>query len=483
MTDPKRPFRLGRDGRRSGGREPLRQPPMGTAPSFTPSGPQPDSPDFAIRRQSERFASGLVPTSHNPDLPALKPMGLASISRRPFLKSMAQMLFVVPAVWSAKRGTCSITLTMYILEGGGWPQITARLWMLWSELVTGRHQMEQGAVTVTGSNTVNVSFNSDCSNLAVSRSIGFSVQESSRVPFDTGWLFRSGSFDTLPTGPIEIVIAGPRDIPGSELPGMLPATPFDVDPNDPDTKVTAFAATLAQGGIDFTATGTTKKTGVVVGFRYTGRLVLFPSADVAAAETEAIGVTVSNPVMVFLPGPSVTSAIEAELMNLLRVFIMHEVGPQIRTGIENRVNAGIIASMSREFPGGVWPPGVILSVRAVAITPTYVRVVGALGAFGGVWNKFPPITASGPTGGGSGFGCFIATAVHGMNSREVTVLRAFRDRCLSPNPTGRKLVALYEQLSPNIAALISTRPFLKSVVRVLVVAPAVWIARRRLGRR
>lgn len=119
------------------------------------------------------------------------------------------------------------------------------------------------------------------------------------------------------------------------------------------------------------------------------------------------------------------------------------------------------------------PAGVILSVRAVNVNSSRIFVVPALGAFGGVLSKLPQTTNTSPQ-------CFIATTLHGPDSHEVIILRAFRDRCLSTSPIGRQLVRLYERVSPGAAAFISSRPFLKSVTRALVVSPALWLAKRSL---
>lgn len=86
-------------------------------------------------------------------------------------------------------------------------------------------------------------------------------------------------------------------------------------------------------------------------------------------------------------------------------------------------------------------------------------------------SKLPTVN---PTPGTSK--CFIATAVYGDDSMEVQILRIFRDMYLLTNKTGRKIIALYELLSPNLAAFISDKPILKLLTRALVVRPFVWIA-------
>ena len=76
-------------------------------------------------------------------------------------------------------------------------------------------------------------------------------------------------------------------------------------------------------------------------------------------------------------------------------------------------------------------------------------------------------------GGGSGSGCFIATAAYGspMDAR-IEVLRRFRDQWLMPHEPGRHLVATYYRFSPPVADFIASRPPLRLLVRVLL-APLI----------
>jgi hypothetical protein len=256
---------------------------------------------------------------------------------------------------------------------------------------------------------------------------------------------------------------------------MLPAMPFTADAGT-TTVITAMTTTLAAGGIDFVATGTTHATGVIIAFTYTGQLVLSPSGDVRGAADEAINVGIANPVITFAPGPSVLSAIEASLLNFLRVFVMHEVQPKLRQTLENRVNAEIVAGVGKALPtGGSLPAGVILSIRSVKTTADpggTLEVRGALGAFGGVISKLPPIVVP----PGSTKPCFVATAVYGAGSPEVQFLRSFRDGVLVNYFAGKKFVSLYEIISPRLADFISNKPNLKGLARTLVVKPGVWLA-------
>jgi hypothetical protein len=66
-------------------------------------------------------------------------------------------------------------------------------------------------------------------------------------------------------------------------------------------------------------------------------------------------------------------------------------------------------------------------------------------------------------------GCFIATAAYGTSMEaHVVSLRAFRDHVLLGSAPGRWLVATYYRLSPPIADWISTRPWARCAVRLML---------------
>jgi len=70
--------------------------------------------------------------------------------------------------------------------------------------------------------------------------------------------------------------------------------------------------------------------------------------------------------------------------------------------------------------------------------------------------------------------CFIATACYGdINAPEVLILRQFRDSKLLINKVGRILVAIYYQLSPPFARLISKSERLKIYTRKILLGPIV----------
>jgi uncharacterized repeat protein (TIGR02543 family) len=79
---------------------------------------------------------------------------------------------------------------------------------------------------------------------------------------------------------------------------------------------------------------------------------------------------------------------------------------------------------------------------------------------------------------GGGGVCFIATAAYGSPTAEqLDVLRAFRDGVLLESAAGSQFVDLYYRLSPPIADFISGNSFLRTLVRELLVDPAVWVVR------
>ncbi|MGD9036613.1 MAG: hypothetical protein PVF10_08655 [Syntrophobacterales bacterium] len=62
--------------------------------------------------------------------------------------------------------------------------------------------------------------------------------------------------------------------------------------------------------------------------------------------------------------------------------------------------------------------------------------------------------------------CFIATAAYDTAmTKEIQILRRFRDECLLTNPAGQGLVDIYYTISPPIADFITGHSSLKLVVR------------------
>jgi len=79
-------------------------------------------------------------------------------------------------------------------------------------------------------------------------------------------------------------------------------------------------------------------------------------------------------------------------------------------------------------------------------------------------------------GGGTGGGCFIATAAYGTpTAKQLDVLRAFRDDVLLKSAVGSRLVDFYYKVSPPIANFISEHNFVRTLVRELLVDPIVRV--------
>jgi hypothetical protein len=81
-------------------------------------------------------------------------------------------------------------------------------------------------------------------------------------------------------------------------------------------------------------------------------------------------------------------------------------------------------------------------------------------------------------GGGSGGGCFIATAAFGSPmANYVMILRQFRDKILLPNILGRAAVVFYYKHSPPYADYIAAHDNLRRLVRwsLLPIVGLCWM--------
>jgi hypothetical protein len=72
--------------------------------------------------------------------------------------------------------------------------------------------------------------------------------------------------------------------------------------------------------------------------------------------------------------------------------------------------------------------------------------------------------------------CFVATAAYGTDTaEEINLLREFRDMVLLASGPGTGLVALYYEVSPPIAEVISRHDILRTVVRAGFIDPIVAV--------
>jgi len=85
---------------------------------------------------------------------------------------------------------------------------------------------------------------------------------------------------------------------------------------------------------------------------------------------------------------------------------------------------------------------------------------------------FPEITITIPQ-------CFIATAAYGSpTAEELDTLRAFRDKVLLQSEAGTAIVKFYYQVSPPAAAYIASHEEVRTVVRELLLDPAVNVLKQ-----
>lgn len=76
----------------------------------------------------------------------------------------------------------------------------------------------------------------------------------------------------------------------------------------------------------------------------------------------------------------------------------------------------------------------------------------------------------------SGPGCFVATAVYGVESGMVQWLRTYRDHALSTSGFGRRFIRWYYRMGPGLAATVSRHRSLIWFFRVVVTILAAFAA-------
>jgi hypothetical protein len=71
-------------------------------------------------------------------------------------------------------------------------------------------------------------------------------------------------------------------------------------------------------------------------------------------------------------------------------------------------------------------------------------------------------------------GCFIATACYGdYDAPEVIVLRKYRDEILQQTVGGRTFIKMYYSISPTFAKVIHQSPYLKHIIRQILLKPLI----------
>jgi hypothetical protein len=363
---------------------------------------------------------------------------------------------------------------------GGFPQQAVRLWFVLTKAggpTEVDNQQEADRLIQpdsTGPATRTFTSLRDLTPPAPHWDFALSIQDNPGVASDEGWIFRSGRFVALPVDSIEVILAPEEFLNQANIDAGLPSVPLVSG----TTTITSIAAMITRTGLALTATGTDSRASGVT-FTYTATLNLFPNSSISETD-EPLNIGLAGPSLSFAGG-GIGGQIIASVLNVVSGIILRDVSPRIRNTLKTRINSSIISTVASRLarqPTTSLPPGVIMSLRRVRFitrpttsgTEPVVAILGAVGAFGGVLNKFPP-----PPGGRI---CFIATAAAGSNALEVQILSEFRDNHLLQNQVGRMIVRVYEFLSPPLARTIVRSMFARNITRRLIVEPAAFLVQQ-----
>jgi hypothetical protein len=306
------------------------------------------------------------------------------------------------------------------------------------------------------------------------------IQEIPRIANGTGWLFRSGGFTAdPPTDPIEVILAPEQFVTHADIVNGIGTLPITAG----STTITAVTASIVGQNIMLAAKGTDTSLPPTVTFDYSALMELF--ANDAVLDTGPFTLKLINPALSFSAGGP-GHGFEVALLNAVSGIIENRVTPRIKQVLTERINDGVLTSvatrLNRNNPMSM-PPGVILSIRNIraASNPAdslpAIGVLAALGAFGGVLNKFPALTTS------SGTTCFVVTASAGPHSMEVMILTAWREQFLRPYRMGRFIIRSYEWLSPPLARAIRRSEWIRTRAQRFIVSPAArWASAQLRGR-
>lgn len=348
----------------------------------------------------------------------------------------------------------STTVDVISLEGGNFPPATGRIWMLWSVVGsgsgTGPQQLEQGSDSVQPTaSSFPLSFVNGPDNAYSSRQIGLTIQDTNRVADDTGWWFRSGNLEVLPSQNIEIVLANVVDFTQADLDSSLPPMPMAVDASTTITSVTAMLQ--SDGFIGLVANGNTTSAGPSVTFTYTLAFKIVPSAAISDAANEVFDIETAagdRGSIVFAGG------VNAAILNAVNFFVLREIFPRFRNRLKAGINSAVISQIAGRIAPGTttMPAGVVVSARSVHTNASRIAVRAALGAFGGVLSKFPPVSSGG--GGGICGGVLLIGASTLASGLNLDVFRLFRDRVLASTPAGKRLIELYYEHSAEAANIV-----------------------------
>ncbi len=119
------------------------------------------------------------------------------------------------------------------------------------------------------------------------------------------------------------------------------------------------------------------------------------------------------------------------------------------------------------FTNGVSDTGAATLIAYMPETTEVDVTDGTIDSFGDPSYDLDLTVNPGVSDGGSGGGCFIATAVYGLAlSNEVNVFKQFRDKYLLTNELGQAFVSSYYKYSPPLADWIAKHPLMRKMVRI-----------------
>lgn len=364
-------------------------------------------------------------------------------------------------------------VTVFLFAGGSLA-VTGTLWDCWLQSTGSPHEHEDLWETqaVGGGTNGRITFVNGPGVLVNGHAIALSLED----PTMPGKIFRSGAnYNGLPPGAsapggpvpqsglIEALCGNLVSMSPAAVSAALPAVPFSPSA---DTTITAIPIPLfAANNITITVTGTTTH-GLTapVGFTYTININFAPSTSEFHPGT-VIDVLRGASSITF-GSPSVAGSIEAFVLNLVSGWIDSAVTPSVIAGISTAVNASVLANAAATVgkAGGTssttLPPGVVLSLRNIMVTPSGIGALPALGAYGGLFNKLFP--SGGGTGGGT---CLLSTLalLYGA-SLQLENFRHFRDTNLVRSVYGRWFERMYYRYSSELNALLASEIEMRALV-------------------
>ena len=206
------------------------------------------------------------------------------------------------------------------------------------------------------------------------------------------------------------------------------------------------------------ATYSDSNSGLSEGIAYYYRVVAYSASLNSAYSNEASATTL----------PRAPSGLSASAVSFSQINLSWTDNSGVETGFKIERKTGANGTYS-QIATAAANTSTHSDIGLTAETAYYYRVrayhTGGDSAYS---NEISATTPAIPpsSGGGGGGGCFIATAAFGTPmEKHVSILRAFRDRCLLITSAGQAFVKFYYEVSPPIAGKISQSEGLRFITR------------------